>query len=211
MLYYSPQIWCSDDADAVERLAIQEGTALLYPLSTMGAHVSDCPNHIVGRVTPFHTRAAVALAGTFGYELDVTKIAREEREEIPRQVALYHKYNDLVREGAYYRIASYSQNHHYDCWQVVSEDKRESLVTFVQVMTRANHKSRRILLKGLDEKRRYRIYVEGQKPEREDGELVYSGDTLMKAGILVPDMLGDFQAKLIHLVAEESEKKGQVE
>lgn len=211
MLYYSPQIWCSDDADAVERLAIQEGTALLYPLSTMGAHVSDCPNHIVGRVTPFHTRAAVALAGTFGYELDVTKIAREEREEIPRQVALYHKYNDLVREGAYYRIASYSQNHHYDCWQVVSEDKRESLVTFVQVMTRANHKSRRILLKGLDEKLRYRIYVEGQKPEREDGELLYSGDTLMKAGILVPDMLGDFQAKLIHLVAEESEKKGQVE
>ena len=84
-------------------------------------------------------------------------------------------------------------------------------MTFVQVMTRANHKSRRILLKGLDEKRRYRIYVEGQKPEREDGELVYSGDTLMKAGILVPDMLGDFQAKLIHLVAEESEKKGQVE
>ncbi len=53
MLYYSPQIWCSDDTDAIERLEIQEGTSLIYPLSTMGAHVSDCPNHTVGRVTPF--------------------------------------------------------------------------------------------------------------------------------------------------------------
>ena len=83
MLYYSPQIWCSDDTDAIERLKIQEGTALIYPLSTMGAHVSDCPNHTVGRVTPFATRGNVALAGTFGYELDITKIPQEDREQIP--------------------------------------------------------------------------------------------------------------------------------
>lgn len=79
MLYYSPQIWCSDDTDAIERLGIQEGTALIYPLSAMGAHVSDCPNHTVGRNTPFKTRGEVALAGTFGYELDITKIARKSR------------------------------------------------------------------------------------------------------------------------------------
>ena len=107
MLYYSPQIWCSDDTDAIERLKIQEGTALIYPLSTMGAHVSDCPNHTVGRVTPFATRGNVALAGTFGYELDITKIPAEDREQIPKQVELYHKYNDLVRGGDYYRIAYY--------------------------------------------------------------------------------------------------------
>ena len=77
MLYYSPQIWCSDDTDAVERLKIQESTAMIYPLSTMGAHVSDCPNHTVGRVTPFETRGHVALAGTFGYELDITKIRKK--------------------------------------------------------------------------------------------------------------------------------------
>lgn len=65
MLYYSPQIWCSDNTDAVERLMIQEGSALIYPLSVIGAHVSDCPNHSVGRVTPFETRGHVALAGTF--------------------------------------------------------------------------------------------------------------------------------------------------
>ncbi|MBP5156733.1 MAG: alpha-galactosidase, partial [Treponema sp.] len=71
MLYYSPQIWCSDDTDAVERLAIQEGTALAYPLSSMGAHISVCPSQACGRMTPFRTRGFVALAGTFGYELDI--------------------------------------------------------------------------------------------------------------------------------------------
>ncbi len=79
MLYYSPQIWCSDDVDAVERLRIQEGTALIYPLASMGAHIGDCPNHVVGRNTPFATRGHVALAGTFGYELDITQISKEER------------------------------------------------------------------------------------------------------------------------------------
>ena len=123
MLYYSPQIWCSDDTDAVERLSIQAGTAMIYPLSTMGAHVSDCPNHAIGRVTPFETRGYVALAGTFGYELDVTKIPQEDRDMIPKQVAMYHQYNDLVRNGDYYRIAHYADNHYYDCYEVVAKDK----------------------------------------------------------------------------------------
>ena len=198
MLYFSPQIWCSDDADAIERLEIQEGTALLYPLSTMGAHVSDCPNHTVGRVTPFETRGIVALAGTFGYELDVTKIPQEDRDMIPGQVAMYHKYNDLVREGDYYRIASYSQNHKFDCWQVVSGDRKQSLVTFVQVLNRANFKSRRILLKGLDAGKRYNVsFVNDDNIE----DRVYSGEMLMKAGLLVPNPWGDFKARLISLIA----------
>ncbi len=144
MLYYSPQIWCSDDADAIERLKIQEGTALIYPLSAIGAHVADCPNHTVGRTTPFETRGHVALAGTFGYELDVTRIPEEDRNMIPEQVAMYHKYNDLVREGDYYRVASYSENHYFDCYGVVSKDKKEALYTFVQVLGRPNCRSRRI-------------------------------------------------------------------
>ena len=198
MLYFSPQIWCSDDTDAIERLAIQEGTAMIYPLSTMGAHVSDCPNHTVGRVTPFETRGIVALTGTFGYELDVTKIPEEDRNRIPDQVAMYHRYNDLVREGDYYRIASYSQNHRFDCWQVVSEDREQSLVTFVQVLNRANFKSRHIILKGLDADKRYRVRF-----VNDDGiaDQEYSGDTLMKAGLLIPNPWGDFQARLIELSA----------
>ena len=190
MLYYSPQIWCSDDTDAVERLSIQEGTALIYPLSTMGAHVSDCPNHMVGRVTPFETRGYVALSGTFGYELDVTKIPEEDRKLIPDQTAMYHKYNALIREGDYYRLASYSENHYYDCWGVVKKDKSEALFTFIQVLARPNYHSRRILLKGLSEEKNYRI--EGE-------ESIYPGELLMKAGLNIPELQGDFRGRLIHL------------
>ncbi|MDR0948012.1 MAG: alpha-galactosidase, partial [Lachnospiraceae bacterium] len=93
MLYYGPQIWCSDDTDAVERLGIHESTALIYPLSAMGAHVSVCPNHAIGRNTPFATRGYVALTGTFGYELDVTKLSDEDKAMIPKQVAMYHAFN----------------------------------------------------------------------------------------------------------------------
>lgn len=193
MLYYSPQIWCSDDTDAIERLEIQEGTALIYPLSAMGAHVSDCPNHTVGRVTPFKTRGDVALAGTFGYELDITKIAQTEQEQIKEQVALYHKYNDLVREGDYYRIASFADNHYYDCYMVVSKDKKEALMTFVSVFARPNFHSRRIRLQGLDPKLDY--YVEDCTKQR------YGGDVLMNAGILVPSEQGDFKSYLYHLIA----------
>lgn len=192
MLYYSPQIWCSDDTDAIERLEIQEGTALIYPLSAMGAHVSDCPNHTVGRTTPFETRGYVALAGTFGYELDVTRIPEEDRKMIPSQIAMYHKYNDLVRSGDYYRIASYRENHRYDCYAVVSKDKKEALVTYIQVLNCPNYHSRRIYLKGLDPNTKYRI--EGEEVE-------YYGDTLMKAGIQAENLWGDFKGRLYHLKA----------
>ena len=103
---------------------------------------------------------------------------------------MYHKYNDLVRCGDYYRLASCAGNHMYDCWEVVSKDRTEALVTFVQVLGRPNHKSRRILLKGLDADKYYRI-------EGMDG--VYAGDTLMYAGILVENPWGDFQSRLYHL------------
>ena len=190
MLYYSPQIWCSDDTDAIERLKIQEGTMLLYPLSTMGAHVSDCPNHTVGRVTPFETRGHVALAGTFGYELDITKIPEEDRQQIPAQTAMYHKYNDLIRRGDYYRIASFLENGNYDCYMVASKDQTEALVTYVQVLSRPNFHSRRVRLKGLAPEKQYRI--------EETGE-VFGGDVLMQAGLLVAPLWGDYRSRLIHL------------
>lgn len=188
MLYYSPQIWCSDDTDAIERLMIQEGTELIYPLSVMGAHVSDCPNHLSGRVTPFATRGIVALAGTFGYELDITKISKTDREQIPGQIALYKKYHHLIRNGEYYRIASYGVNGLYDCYEVVSPDQEEALVTYVQVLAEVHQKSRRLKLRGLLEDMVYE--VEGR---------LYRGSTLMYAGILVERIPGDFQAKLIHI------------
>ncbi len=197
MLYYSPQIWCSDDTDGVERLSIQAGTAMIYPLSTMGAHVSDCPNHAIGRVTPFETRGYVALAGTFGYELDVTKIPEEDRKMIPEQTAMYHKYNDLVRCGDYYRIAHYADNHYFDCYEVVAKDKSEALVTYIQVLNRPNFHSRRICIPGLDPQGCYVIENAQDWPELKQTE--YMGDTLFYAGINIPPLWGDFKGRLMHL------------
>ena len=192
MLYYSPQIWCSDDTDAIERLEIQEGTALIYPLCSMGAHVSVCPNHTVGRVTPFTTRGHVALAGTFGYELDITKLPEEERKLIPEQTAMYHKYHELIREGEYYRILSSRENHRSDCWAVASEDKSEVLVTYVQVLAQANMPSRKVRLRGFDPAKKYRL---------EGTDEVYSGEMLMNAGFRMKDFWGDFVSRLYHFVA----------
>jgi alpha-galactosidase len=204
MLYYSPQIWASDDADAVERLKIQEGTELIYPMSTMGAHVSDCPNHCVGRTTPFRTRGHVALSGTFGYELDVTRIPEADRNMIPEQVKMYHKFNDLVRTGDYYRIDSYSLNGSFDAWMSIKKDKSEALLTAVMVLKRPNVKSSTVRLKGLEPDKKYRLlnedgteYTTGMAG-KEDVR-TYSGALLMKGGIHISETWGDYQSILIHI------------
>ena len=198
MFFYSPQIWCSDDTDAIERLAIQEGTALVYPLSTMGAHVSVCPNHACGRVTPFKTRGYVALSGTFGYELDITKLSAEERALIPHQVELYKKYSGLVREGDYQRIASWSDGGDIDCWASIAKDKSKALVTFVQVMNHPNYKTRFVKIQDLKADSKYRVSF----PDEDQNSwpsVELTGRTLAKAGFPVRRDWGDFQAKLIYI------------
>lgn len=197
MLYYSPQIWCSDDTDAIERLEIQEGTALMYPLSSMGAHVSVCPNHAVGRNTPFKTRGYVALAGTFGYELDITKLSEEDRKIIPQQIELYKEYSDIVRNGDYWRIASYSDNHEFDCWACISKDKNKALITFVQVLNHPNFKTRFIKVKGICAESNYSVhYLDDEKYSK---PLELKGSTIINAGIPVSRDWGDFQGKLIFI------------
>ncbi|MGN0406090.1 MAG: alpha-galactosidase [Bariatricus sp.] len=191
MLYYSPQIWCSDNTDAIARLRIQEGTALIYPLSSMGAHVSDCPNHLVGRNTPFETRGHVALAGTFGYELDITKIAEEEKAQIPDQIELYHKYQELIQRGDYNRIASWLDRKPYDCWEVAAKDGSEVLVTYVQVLGMANQHSNKIKLKGLKEDGLYSLA---------GTEEIYTGEELMNCGFLINGFTEDYESRLYHFV-----------
>ena len=193
MLYFSPQIWCSDDMDPIERLSIQEGTALIYPLSTMGAHVCVCPNHSVGRVTPLETRANVALAGTFGYELDITKLSEEEKQQIADFNREYHRFNEVYREGDYYRIAAYRQNNMYDCWQAVSRDRSECLVTYVQVRFETHRRSVRLRLQGLKPEALYRLEGTAQ---------TYSGQMLMQAGFLQEPLFGDYRSVLLHFVEE---------
>ena len=190
MLYYSPQIWCSDDTDAIERLKIQHGTSICYPASAMGAHVSDCPNHTVGRSTPFATRGNVAMVGTFGYELDVTRIPQEDRDAIPGQIAQFNKYNPIIRTGDQYRIGNVFEDNMWDAWMFVAKDKSEAVFTFVQVLGRPNYRNRRIKLKGLDPKAMYR--------NEENGE-IHSGNALMNAGIFM-EIHGDFSSKVIHFV-----------
>ena len=99
MLYYSPQIWCSDNTDAMNRLDIQYGTSFFYPISSVGAHVSACPNHQTGRSVPLSTRADVALAGSFGYELDLRLLSDEEKAQVKEQIKEFHDYYDLTHEG----------------------------------------------------------------------------------------------------------------
>ena len=190
MLYYSPQIWCSDDTDAIERLKIQHGTSICYPASAMGAHVSDCPNHTVGRTTPFSTRGNVAMVGTFGYELDVTRIPQADRDAIPAQIAEFNKYNPIIRTGDQYRIGNVFEDNMWDAWIFVAKDKSEAVFTFVQVLGRPNYRSRRIKLKGLDPDARYE--------NMETGE-VLSGNVLMNMGIFVK-LDGDFASKVVHFV-----------
>ena len=191
MLYYSPQIWTSDNMDPVQRLQIQEGTAMTYPLSTMGAHICCSKNHHTGRITPLKTRANVAMCGTFGYELDVTTLTEEEKQEVVQMNKLYHKYNDIYREGEYYRIASYHENHQYDCWQVVSEDKTECLVTYVQPGHEMVWVPTIFRLEGLIPDARYRL---------EGTDKIYSGEMLMNAGYRQEDLWGDYESVLLHFV-----------
>lgn len=192
MLYFSPQIWTSDDTDAIERLKIQHGTSLCYPPSAMGAHVSDCPNHTVGRTTPFSTRGDVALVGTFGYELDVTKIPQSDRDQIPGQIEKFKKYNPLVRTGDQYRIGNVFEDNMWDAWMFVAKDKSEALMTYVQVLGRPNYPARIIYPKGLDADKKYII---------EELGLELTGRTIMSAGIPV-ELWGDFSSKTIHFVAK---------
>ena len=142
---------------------------------------------------PFETRGHVALAGTFGYELDVTRIPEEDRNMIPDQVKMYHKYNDLVRTGDYYRIANYDENGDLDAYMVVSKDKSEALVTAVSVHARLSMPSRHIKLKGLEP---HAFYKDEETNAR------YTGSALMYAGLTLAGLNGDFKSRLIHLIKE---------
>ena len=193
MLYYSPQIWCSDDTDAIERLAIQESTAMLYPLSTIGAHVSACPNHTVGRTTPFETRGIVAMAGTFGYELDVTKLSSEEQQQIPEQIARYRQYQSLIQRGDYYRLASAQLGQSIDAQQITAKDGSEALIIAVGTLNRANQRRFFLRLQGLDGSACYRDCESG---------MLYSGSALMNIGIPIDPASTDFTAMCIHLLRE---------
>ena len=177
MLYYAPQTWTSDDSDAIERIKIQYGTSMVYPLSSMGAHVSVTPNHQLFRNTPLSTRANVAYFGAFGYELNIAKLSEEEQEEIKKQVEFVKQYRGLIQKGTFYRLLSPFEGN-IAAWIVVSEDKKDAIMGYYKILNDVNCPYRRLCLQGLDEKMEYTI-------EGVDG--VYSGRELMKAGMITSD------------------------
>ena len=202
MLYYAPQGWTSDDTDAIERLKIQYGTSMVYPVSCMGSHVSASPNHQTNRVTPIETRADVAYFGTFGYELDLLKLGEEDKAEIRRQIAFMKEKRDLIQKGTFYRLKSPFEGNE-TAWMIVSEDQKKALVGYYRVMQPVNVGFKRLKLKGLKEDTCYKV---------SGYDYDCYGDELMQVGMILSDSAsgvwkkgvndkGDFQAEVFEIVA----------
>jgi alpha-galactosidase len=177
MMYYAPQCWTSDNTDAIERLKIQYGTSYVYPLSSMGSHVSAIPNHQVYRNTSMETRANVAYFGTFGYELDLTLLTDEDKNMIKQQVQFMKKYRNIIQFGTFYRLKS-PFNGNETIWMVVSKDQDTAIVGYYRTLQEVNVGYRRVKLLGLDENKKYHVSVLDED---------CYGDELMNIGLLTTD------------------------
>ncbi len=185
MIYYSPQIWASDNTDPIERLTIQFGTSMCYPASTMGAHVSACDR------TGYKTKGNVALWGTFGYELDPTKLTEEDRAIVKVQVEQYHKYYELIHYGELYRLIDPYFDTNKCAWSFVSPDKSEALVTAV-IINKDQGKLFLLKCDGLDKSKFYKDEATGE---------IYSGALLMNVGINLTRIIEeDGESVMMHFV-----------
>ncbi|NMO96429.1 alpha-galactosidase [Paenibacillus lemnae] len=187
MLFYMPQVWTSDNSDAISRLYIQYGTSMVYPAVTMGAHVSAVPNHQVGRNTPLDIRGHAAMSGNFGYELDLTTLSSAEKEEVREQIMLYKELRPLIQFGDFYRLMSPFE-HREAAWMFVSRDKQEAAVFYFQIEADTAGPLRKLRLKGLDPMKDYAAI--GSEDE------VYGGDHLMGIGVSLPYLHGDYRSIL---------------
>ena len=191
MMYYHPQIWCSDDTDAIERLDIQYGTSFGYPISTVGSHVSVCPNHQTGRSVSMKTRGIVAMAGTFGYELDITRLSQEEKDMVKIQVEEFKKYYSLIQQGDYYRLTDDGRKSPYVAWEFAAEDGTEALLNVVTLRVRAYAMPYTVRINGLKPEAVYEVEGTGEK---------YSGAALINGGYLLPVIWDDYQSVQVHFV-----------
>ena len=187
MMYYTPQIWCSDNTDAIDRLRIQYGTSFSYPVSVVGSHVSAVPNHQTGRKTPLHTRGVVAMSGTFGYELNLMKLSEEEKQEIREQIAEYKSYAPIIQNGLYYRLSN-PTTEEICAWEFVHTDEKEQskvLLNIVMQVIHGNMTVNYVKLQGLEETAVYREEKSGKR---------YTGAALMYGGMPLPIEPGEYQA-----------------
>lgn len=192
MLYYTPQIWCSDDTDAIERIKIQHGTSFGYPISAVGSHVSAVPNEQTGRSVDIGTRAVCAMAGSFGYELDISRLDATEKEIIRTQISDYKKYWNLIHNGLYYRLHNPLKDTETAAWMFVSEDRGEALLNIISLDTHANAPTIYIPLKGLDAGKNYLVEGSGN---------IWNGNVLMHTGVPVPFHSGEYRSWQYYLQA----------
>jgi alpha-galactosidase len=191
ILYYMPQTWTSDDTDAVERLKIQYGTSMVYPAITMGAHVSNSPNHQVGRVTSLETRGNVAMSGNFGYELDLTKFTEDEKEIVKKQVENYKEIRHITQFGDFYRLINPFEGNEA-AWMFVTEDKTEAVAAYFKVLAEPFVPSKRIKLQGLNPEYKYEVI---------GYDMIVGGDELMYIGLDSTKLNGDFSSIVWRLKA----------
>jgi alpha-galactosidase len=210
ILAFAPQGWTSDGTDAVERLKIQWGTSVGYPLSSMAAHVSAVPNHQMGRVTPLATRAAVAFFGVFGYELDPTALNAEDRAAITDQIKFYRRHRELFQRGRFIRLVSpFEGERERTAWMVVAHDRRRAIVGTYRILSRADPGPERLVVRGLDPAAVYRVTawpdIDDRLVRANIGER--TGAELMTAGLVLDlerretELRGDFWARLLVLEA----------
>jgi alpha-galactosidase len=210
LLAFAPQAWTSDDTDAVERLKIQWGTSLAYPLSSMGAHVAAVPNHQTGRITPIATRAAVAFFGDLGYELDPTSLSPDDRRAIAGQIAFYKENRELFQRGRFVRLRSpFEDGGNQTAWMVVAPDRSRAIVGYYQVLNRPVPAPDRLRLRGLDPAAVYNVtgWPDSDDPLFRDNAGERGGDELMGVGLSLgahrhdAERWGDFRAWLFVLEA----------
>lgn len=193
MLCYMPQTWTSDNTDAWCRMKIQYATSYMMPNETMGCHVSSCPNHQTGRMTPLSTRFAVAMSGRLGYELDLTKLNAPEKEDVCQQIQFYKKLRPMVQGGKLYRLLNPFEGNE-GATMVVGADEREVLVVYLKALSEPAAPFHILRLQGLQEDA---IYVD------QTNGVGYSGSELMYAGISIPDTKEDFHSEVWYFKREE--------
>ncbi len=186
VLAYMPQIWTSDNSDAVSRLKIQYSTSMCYPVYSISSHVTASPNHQVGRITALKARGDVAYMGTFGYELDITKASNTEFEEIKQQIEFEKQIRPLMCDGDLYRLQNLYEGN-YCSWEIISKDKKQVFVFASRVLAVAQSKNPRLKLQGLDYGKQYR--------DTQTGE-IYGGDFLMHRGIKINYKTEDFATEV---------------
>lgn len=205
MLYFAPQAWCSDNTDAIDRLKIQYGTSLVYPVSSIGAHVSAVPNHQVRRVTPLKSRGNAAVFGAFGYELDLNRLSKEEIELVKQQIACYKKNRKLLHQGTFYRLKSPFEGNDM-AWMVVSEEKDRAVAAYYQILNPANAGWLRLKLQGLCEDIPYTVSMDGITGVYYGSELMYAGIPIDRNRFLTEH--GDFASVLLFIdrISDQTEE-----